>query len=451
MLKHRYFSMNFFFYNRCGIQTRLEALAQKGWRLEEADYLGWRFTRSQPKTVHYAVTYFAKQDQYTGEHDEDIMEFNTLCAESGWNFVTSRSNLRIYCNESPDPIPMDTDPAVELATIHRAANRSFLPAHWTYLIFCSLLLALLAGLFVSDPIRLLADNRSLLSCLIFIPVTIISAIELISYYRWRHRAVKYAQATGEFLPARSRPALLRVLLIFALLSYIVNLILGGFNRENVDALFRFAMLLIVGIVAYIVREHFKEKGASAGETRGATAAIVIIAVIVMQIVSSVITDQNSFENFFPEPVPEKYGSGFNFDTPLPLELEELGLGKYSDDGYFETRSSVFLSYTVYHDQPFNLAGQGMTYVILDVRADFLYDFLYSKFYSQFFVSPYTRVEEEAEIWHADAVWNVTQPHPKTTIYNICMDDRMIVINFTPTVDLTDAQKTLIGEKLSPAN
>lgn len=445
MLKHRYFSMNFFFYDRCGIQARLEALAQKGWLLEEADYFGWRFTRSQPRPVHYAITYFVKQNQYTSEYDENIMDFNAMCAERGWNFVTSHSNLRVYCNESPEPIPLDTDPVVELATIHRAAKRSFLPAHWTYLILCSLLLALLAGLFVSNPIQLLADNRSLLSYLIFIPIMIVSAFELISYYRWRCRAVKYVQDTGEFLPARSRPLLLRVLLVFALLSYIVNLLLGGLNRENVDALFRFAILLIAGIVAYIVREHLKAKGASAGENRGAAAAIVIIAVIVMQIVSSVITNQNSFENFFPEPMPEKYGSGFNFDDPLPLELEDLGLGKYSDDGYFKTYSSVFLSYTEYYDQPFNLAGQGMNYVILDVRADFLYNFLYSKFFDST-----AREEMDSELWNADSVWQV-RGNGKDSIYHICIDNRMISLIFEPAVELTDEQKSLIGEKLAPAS
>lgn len=447
MLKHRYFSMNFFFFDRCGIQARLEALAKKGWLLESADYLGWRFTRSQPKTVHYAITYFARQNQYTSEYDENIMDFNAMCAERGWNFVTSHSNMRIYCNESPEPIPMDTDPVVELATIHRAAKRSFLPAHWTYLILCSLLLALLAWLFVSDPIQMLSDNRSLLSYLIFVPVIMVSAIELISYYRWRRRAVKHAQATGEFLPARSRPALLRVLLVFALLSYIVNLILGGFNRENVDALFRFAMIMIAGIVAYIVREHFKEKGASAEENRGATAAIVIIAVIVMQIVSSVITDQNSFENFFPKPVPEKYGIGFNFDDPLPLELEDLGLDKYSDEGYFETRSSVFLSYTEYYPTPLWHGNQGMYYIVLDVRADFLYDFLYTEFFGES-----TVLEElDPEIWNVDSAWQVQQSYGNNSVYHLCIDNRMIILIFEPAVDLTDAQKSLIGEKLAPVN
>lgn len=451
MLKRRYFSMNFFFYDRCGIRSRLESLAQRGWLLESADYLGWRFTRSEPKPVRYAVTYFAKQDRYTGEHDEDIREFNAMCAEGGWNYVASRSNLRIYRSESENPTPMDTDPIVELATIHRAAKRSFLRSHWIYFTLSLLILVLAAWLFVLDPIELLADNRTLLSCVIFPVALVISGVELVSYYRWRSRALKYAEATGEFLPARSHPVFVRVTLTLIILVYIAHLLLEGISRDNVETLFRLAIILIAGIVAYIASEHFKAKGASAGENRGSTVAIVIIAVIVMQIVSSVITDRNSFENFFPEPVPENYGSGYNFDTPLPLELEDLGLGKYSDEGYFETMSSVFLSYTVYYDQPFNYAGQSMAYIILDVRADFLYDFLYSSFYSPFFGSPYTRVEEDAELWHADAVWNVTQLHPQTTIYNICIDNRMIVINFTPTVDLTDEQKSLIGERLSPVN
>ncbi len=446
MKNSRYFSVNFFFFDRCGIQARLESLAQKGWRLESADYLGWRFTRSDPKPISYAVTYFTKQNQYTSEYDENITDFNELCAQRGWSFVTSLSNLRIYCNDSPDPIPMDTDPVVELAAIHRAAKRSFLPAHWVYLCLSLFMLVFIAWAFFTDPIQMLSDNRSILSCFIFIPTLILSAIELVSYYRWRARAEKYAHTTGEFLPARSHPALLRVLLIFVLLSYIVNLLLGGLNRENVDMLFRFAMILIACVVAYIVREHYKSKGASAEESRGATAAIVIIAVIVMQIVSSVITNQNSFENSFPEPVPENYGSGFNFDTPLPLELEDLGLDKYSDEGYFKTMSSVFLSYTAYYDQPFNYAGQGMSYVILDVRANFLYDLLYSKFFN----AP-SREELDPEVWNVDAAWQVQQSHSRSSVYHLCADNRMIVLIFEPALDLTEAQKALIGEKLSPAS
>ena len=452
MTSHRYFSMNFFFFDRCGIQSRLEALALKGWKLESANYFGWRFVRTAPAPIHYAVSYFAKQDQYTSEFDENIMAFNAMCAQRGWNYVTSRSNLRIYCNESPDPIPMDTDPMVELATIHRAAKRSFLPARWVYLCLSVLVLVFTVWALFADPIITLSNNACIFSLPIFLFALVMSALELAAYYLWRSRAKKYAETSGEFLPARSHPLLMRTLAALILLNFIANLFLGGLSRENVNALFRLALILIAGIAAYISREHYKKKGASADENRGSTLAIVIIAVVVVYIVSSVITNQNNFRNFFSDPSPENYGSGYNFEDPLPLYLSDLGIKGLPDaaqSSYFKTSSSFALSHTYYQ------AGKGAGYQLLiyyidEVRIPLLYDFILEHWFERekdFFVpAGYTEISPEP--WGVDKAWFSPSLDGDDGVYILCSQNRIITLYLLPDIELTDAQKAIIGEKLS---
>ena len=60
MRKYKYLMAQFTFYDRTGICKLLEAQAEKGWLLDRVTNYAWRFIRTDPRKVHFAVTYFPK-------------------------------------------------------------------------------------------------------------------------------------------------------------------------------------------------------------------------------------------------------------------------------------------------------------------------------------------------------------------------------------------------------
>ena len=117
----------FCFYDRTGIQKMLEKQAQKGWMLESIGQLGWKYRRIEPKNVRFAVTYYANASMFDPEPTVGEELYQEFVEYSGWHFVASNAQMQIFCTEEENPMPIETDPMVELQNIHRAVKKSFLP------------------------------------------------------------------------------------------------------------------------------------------------------------------------------------------------------------------------------------------------------------------------------------------------------------------------------------
>ena len=53
----------FTLYDYRGVERHLEAMEAKGWRLEKTGNL-WKYRRTEPKKVHYAVTYVPEASEF---------------------------------------------------------------------------------------------------------------------------------------------------------------------------------------------------------------------------------------------------------------------------------------------------------------------------------------------------------------------------------------------------
>ena len=93
------------------------------------------------------------------EPTEGELEFRDFCARTGWQLACSSAQMQVFYNEGPDPLPIETDPALELETIHRAAKRSYLPAYFVLLLMDLLFCASLLFVLTSDPIGTLAAQQ----------------------------------------------------------------------------------------------------------------------------------------------------------------------------------------------------------------------------------------------------------------------------------------------------
>lgn len=264
------------FYDRSGISSHLEAMAAKGWQLERMSTLTWTYRRAQPQKLHYAVTYYPSGSAFDPEPNPGLGELYELCEHEGWEYVAGFAEMQIFVNRREDPLPLETDPLVELGVIERSVRRRLTRPYWIMLVVTALFAFLGLGNLFVDPVYALSGLYSVPAgvCSALCAATL--AVELAGYYRWRSRA-REAAAHGESVETKSPYQALRVLLILALAPLAVMLLCMFIVG---DSYMRFTIFVILGV--YIIgsaimrasTKLFKRRGSSKTKTMVLSVALV---------------------------------------------------------------------------------------------------------------------------------------------------------------------------------
>ena len=152
------------YYDRTGIAKHLAEMAAKGWMLDKLGSWSWRYRRTEPRTLHFAVTYFPSASQFDPHPSEEQETLWDFCAAAGWELVTSSAQVQIFYNEQEHPVPIETDPAVEFDTMNRSMKRGFLSSYWGLLVISLLEIAMNLHQLWKNPIDVLSDFSRLTSC-----------------------------------------------------------------------------------------------------------------------------------------------------------------------------------------------------------------------------------------------------------------------------------------------
>ena len=233
MTKREHF--HFTFHDHTGIVRHLEDMAQKGWMLTSAGFF-WKYRQEEPQNVRYAVTYFPDGADPGDPLGEKESLFRDLCESAGWEFVTRHREMQIFRSFRANPVPLDTEPMVQVETIHKGMKSGHL-SHLIQTLIWALIfygrLHLMGD--VVGYLTFLASNLYLLLILVITVSLIINLWELISYYRWRRRA-KAAAKEGQFLPTSCRrwPHLLEDVTTVLLLACLVWILFAPSDSRGVD-------------------------------------------------------------------------------------------------------------------------------------------------------------------------------------------------------------------------
>lgn len=330
----------FSFYDHTGIAAHLEQMAQKGWMLEEIGNYFWVYRRIQPRKVHFAVTYYPKASAFDPDFPEEQQEFHEFCGRSGWRLAASSAQMQIFCNEGEDPLPIETDPQLEVDTLHRAAKRSYLPVYGVLLALAAVMGGLFVGeLLTGDAAGLLADGGSLFSGWVWLLLLLLCAVEVGGYLSW-HRRAKRAAQRGEFLPTSSHKRLQLGILVLVLVSFacwLLGKVLAGTALGQVSAVLGVLYMAVLILLVNGVKRFLKREGASARVNRTATfaASFLLAFVLLYAITSGVVWSMN---HGLLETGMDIYAGRGEGQAPgggtVPLTMEEL-LGE-SMEGYVLT-------------------------------------------------------------------------------------------------------------------
>lgn len=454
------------FFDHTHIAAHLEQMAARGWMLEKMGNYFWTYRRVEPTSIRFSVTYYPRASAFDPEPTAGELDFREFCERTGWELAASNAQMQVFCNRREDPLPIETDPVMEVDTIHRTVKRTFLPTWFIMLALAIFMVWMLIGSLLHDPIGLLSSANNTFTGLCWMMLFVMSAVEIGGYFRWRRRAKK-AAARGEFLDTPSHKEfqiVSLVLLVLGLAWYLGHLISQG------DRLLKWIYLAMVVYIVLLflavngTKRFLKRKKVSKNINRAVTLTVDVVLAVVMMggIVFGIfwlvdsghlpLRGQGDTETY------EYRGQvWYLYRDNIPLRVEDLVDVDY--DRYITSRSgddslilSQFNAYqrprldaADYYDMP------TLEYTVTSVKLPAIYNFCRDTICRQSMedaeLFSYEYVERDSAPWGANQVWEQMDldGHPRNHRFILCYDTRIIEIRFS--WEPSAAQMAIVGEKL----
>ncbi|MBR3770399.1 MAG: DUF2812 domain-containing protein [Lachnospiraceae bacterium] len=450
------------FYDHNGISSHLEKMAAKGWMIEKIVNTGWVYKRIEPQEVHFAVSYYPKASEFDPEPSEEQKMFHDFCAHTGWQLACTSAQMQIFYNERENPVPIETEPELEVQSIHASAKKSFIPSYILLLVIAFLQGSLWVGNLRGDPLDLLSNPTKLFTGFCWLVLAILCAVEIGCYLRW-HAKAEIAAKHGEFLKTPSTSKFQKIVLAVVLGGaglWGLNYMIVG---DNLQRLVVFAMCIYMFALFGIVnatKEFLKRKKASRGINRTLTVITSFVASFAMMGAIVFGTLYASSHGVFADKDEETYvhngATWVIHQDELPLVVEDLVDVDYN--GYIKERrgnESLILGQLVMRQHPrFDAKNYSdipqLEYTMTIVKVPALYEMckkrlIYEREELHYYGEEEYRAEDAAP-WGANEVYRLYDlEYGVENDYLLCYDNLLVEINFDwePTIE----QMAIVGEKL----
>lgn len=437
------------FYDHTGIERHLTDMARKGWMVEQISNYYWTYHRIEPQELKFTVTYFPTASDFDPAPSEAQQTLMDFCADTGWELACTWFQMQIFYNTAADPTPINTDPVLEVDTIHRACKAQYLRSYKILSVIGLIGSFFFVSSLISDTLRLIANPSDLMTGMIFLALLLLCAKELITYYTW-HRKAKRTAEHEIFLDTPSTSAFQKTVLAIVLLCvayWLINLIFGRDPLMAWIAVMVFSAIFATTTLVNTVKRLLKEKGASKGTNRILTIiSSFIIAFVLMGVVIN--AGVHISKGIPKEELP--YGGD------APLKVENLMSTDYSDyiteyspdESLFLTRLEINQRHGF--DDEASPETPELHYEMYIVRVPALYDFCENQMKRLIALSVYwdgDMVETQATHWGADRAYHlVLDDSTEQEVYLLCFEDRLVRIkfNWTPTAE----QMAIVGESFT---
>lgn len=442
------------FYDRTGVEHHLEKMAEKGWMIDRISNLGWVYRRIEPKKLQFAVTYYPKASDFDPGPTEDQQVYHAFSAHAGWQYVCSWAQMQIFCTDQPDAVPIETDPELELETIHAAMVKGFLVPYGILLAIALVWSAMLVHDVLYDPIGLFSSTTNLFLAVVWPLLALLCIVEIAAYLRWRRRAKK-AAVRGEFIDTPNTRLLQRIVYRVCMLAFAVQILYNVTTGSSMLRVVSIAMVLymfVLMVAVQGVKQLLKRKKVSREVNRAVTLTVdVVLAFGMMAVI--VFGTIRATENGWLD-------RNTSADEP-PLMLEDLWGDALPDADYiWSWMDDVSPLVGVYNACQWASLTDGveipsLDYMIVEVKLPALYDRCRTQLVEKKIEISYRQVDFvtyriatpcDAAPWGANEAWQVAwENEVPGNDYLLCYDRNLVEISFSWTP--TDAQKALVGEKL----
>lgn len=465
MNNRKYQFSRFSFYDYDGIRAHLESLSEQGWVVDKITNFRWRYRRVEPKRRHVAVTYFPEASDFNPRPTEGQETFLDLCENAGWRLAAQRAQMQIFYSEDPEPVPMDTDPAAQVETIHRSMKKNFLPGSVFVLILAVLECGFCLWRLWDDPVRQLSSGSALFSLLCWPLLAVGQGAELWAYLRW-HRRAKAAAEQGLWTSSpgsRSRLwAWMTLVIVFLLLA-----VYASASRQTlVIGLTALVMVTLIILLVSGLRDALRGLGTPAGFNRAASAVLAVVLSFAVTAGGALLVLKGVrngwLEDHAPAETYQYHGITWEvYHDDLPLTVEDLTDVDY--DGYsteLDTASTFLVTHRTARQEG-RLDGPNVPelwYTVTDVHWKPVYGLCRRgllREYAQYndpdvpeFWNEYRPTD--AALWGAPEAYRQYTGGEAENQFLLCYPDRLVSIRFLGNWEPTAEQMAAVGEKLSGA-
>ena len=431
--------MEFFsFYNHTGIEEHLTKMAQKGWMIESITNAYWTYRKIEPKEIHFTASYYPRASDFDPEPTEEQKEFNEYCARTGWQYVCSWFQMQIFCNETEHPLPLDTDPIMEVDNVHRACRKNFLIGYWFLFALGFLTSAYsLAGIYFV-PIDRLANANQIVILLAWLSLFAIALVELVAYFTWLRKARKAAQ-NGTFVNTPSTTKFQKGILAFLLVvmvGWFWNLFSAGDSLMLTVAIANF--FIVFGTIFFVnfIKQGLKKAKATRGMNRFLTFAACFILPVILTTALVYFGITAAGKGWFTNDTAEQ-------KVPLTLsDFIEINEDRYIEEN--QIHQTFLLGQQTYHhrmswDVEGNSTAPDLKYTIVTVKAPFLYDWCKRQMYQDQDETHTDEwpvgnrrvyMEQDAAPWKAKEVYRIySEEGWWENLYLLCYEDKLVEIRF----------------------
>ena len=416
------------------IRRHLERMARKGWLLESAGKLIWRYRRIEPQALHFTLAYLPQISVLTPEPNEEQQTFWDFCGKAGWKLAAHIGSMQVLYNAQSEPIPVETDPVLQVQTIHSSHIRHYLAGNMAILLLNLFQMFRIILGFMDSPITVLSNRAYLIFGGCVAALILLSLFEILAYLIWYLRAKALAEKYNTFLPPKGIHLLSKAILCTVLISVLYFLLTTKNTALQQWFMIILGACLLVILAVSVFSNTAKKGGVPADENlMSGMLLTVILTLVVFTFIIPIAADRIT-------EVEE--------DCPLVLvDLVESDYDRFSES--CQTNESPFLSHLFAHQIPLVNTDLGDTpaeqweirYTVTVVKHPSLYTLCKDESLPD--VIPGNCDQADPIVWGANAVYYYSSGGMHR--YIACYDDRIINIwlGWSP----TEEQIRIITEKL----
>lgn len=423
--------ISFAFYDRANLEKFLEEQAAEGWLIVTYAPNFIKFRRIRPEKLHFSIIYYHTPVTINRLTSEQL-EYLEFCGRTGWYLVTAERRMLILANPAAHPIPIETDPQMQLENIHKSVKKQHISLLLTYIAMGLLY-------FIMAAHTGIVDSVSGTSITFFLPMGIWYCAQglpdIIGYYLWRKKANAAAE-DGTFYNGGSANAAYYIIqsLAFVLCALLLIVLYCGISPVlNGIVIASVAIAAVWGLWCLLRRRTSK---ISAGRCRGmitlAMAVFMIICIVVYTVCAST----------------QLRGKDLTQPSDMPISITELTDVKFAEYSTIKyTGNSLLLTQDEYRQDAltFHSTLPELRYTITYVHADFLYDVCQKELLRDF-ARHGEAITVDASGWNADAAYQLYAHGSIQNDYFLCYDGYFVEIRFgwEPTAE----QMAIVGQKLA---
>lgn len=417
----------------------LDKQARNGWLFCGFEEKKWRFRAIDPQIVHFTVAYFAgyKADDY--EAGQRMVEFREYCAHDGWQFAGCYEEVQVFYNLNENPIPIETDPRIEVETMHTIALRKLRPHFLRFASFTVFLLAFALYAYRTEPVRFFLHAPFFIFLLAYGGSFLVYLLQVMEEFLWLHQAKRYAAAHEEY------PYDLKHLRISTFVGAIIaialfEMLLRHLGFVNILWLTGAVFTLIALILLVIRWSDSLPLSKGKCDMIGAISMIAVIILVPMVLSKAMVAAGVEGDLYAP------LGSTWEqYEETPPLEMDT-----YYGDGLEDLFCTSFVEetpflarYVARMDADRGEEWLELSYDVLEVKWEALYDLCAEEYMNLHGIGP--RAAVDAAPWGAEMAYRRGNEETKGDLWLLFYADRIVV--FFVNEEPTSEQMALVGQRL----